>query len=115
MLPTAATELSAAQLAHVFENGADFLMTSIESRGGARPTISPKPPLPEGVSAQGEPWLDSLTGKKRSSRSGLQRAWIAGQWHQAAIQTIIQDEHGSTIEALRCLSFVKAKRDVRPK
>ena len=30
MLPTAATELSAAQLAHVFENGADFLMTSID-------------------------------------------------------------------------------------
>ena len=29
MLPTAATELSAAQLAHVFENGACFLMTSI--------------------------------------------------------------------------------------
>ena len=29
MLHTAATALSAAQLAHVFENGAHFLMTSI--------------------------------------------------------------------------------------
>ena len=29
MLPTAATALSAAQLAQVFENGAHFLMTSI--------------------------------------------------------------------------------------
>ena len=31
MLPTAATALSAAQLAQVFENGAHFLMTSIGS------------------------------------------------------------------------------------
>ena len=29
MFPTAATALSAAQFAHVFENGSDFLMTSI--------------------------------------------------------------------------------------
>ena len=29
MLPTAATALSAAQFAYVFENGADFLVTSI--------------------------------------------------------------------------------------
>ena len=30
MLPTAATALSAARSAHVFENGADFLMTSVQ-------------------------------------------------------------------------------------
>ena len=65
MLPTAATALSAAQFAYVFENYADFLMTSILNQGGAHPTISPKPPLPEGVPAQGEPWLDSLTGKNQ--------------------------------------------------
>ena len=64
MLPTTAIALSAAQLAHVFENGACFLMTSIQHRKRAHPTISPKPPLPEGVPAQREPWLLSLTGNK---------------------------------------------------
>ena len=49
MLPTAATALSAAQFAYVFENYADFLMTSIGDTGGAHPTISPRPPLPEGA------------------------------------------------------------------
>ena len=49
MLPTAATALSAAQLAHMFENGADFLMTPILDQKRAHPSISPKPPLPEGA------------------------------------------------------------------
>ena len=63
MLPTAATELSAAQLAHVFEKYADFLMTSIQHRKRAHPTISPRPPLPEGCQRQREPWAAALTGK----------------------------------------------------
>ena len=49
MLPTAATALSAAQLAQMFENGAHFLMTSIQAGRRARPYISPRPPLPEGA------------------------------------------------------------------
>ena len=57
MLPTAATALPAAQLAHVFENYADFLMTSILNRRRAHPSISPRPPLPEGVSDKEDPGL----------------------------------------------------------
>ena len=38
-------------------------MTSILDTWGAHPTISPKPPLPEGCHWQREPWLPSLTGK----------------------------------------------------
>ena len=49
MLPTAATALPAAQLAHVFEKYADFLMTSIGDSGEAHRTISPRAPLPEGA------------------------------------------------------------------
>ena len=55
MLPTAATALPAAQLAHVFEKYADFLMTSIQHRKRAHPTISPRPPLPEGASHKENP------------------------------------------------------------
>ena len=62
MLPTASTALSAAQLAHVFENGAHFLMTSMRNSGGAHPSISLRLSLER--ERQREPWLDSLTGKK---------------------------------------------------
>ena len=64
MLPTAATALPAAQLAHVFEKYADFLMTSIEWGGRGPPIHLPQTPSPRGVHSQREPWLLSLTGKK---------------------------------------------------
>ena len=40
MLPTVITALSAAQLAHVFKNGADFHMTSIQDGKRTHPSIS---------------------------------------------------------------------------
>ena len=55
MLPTAAKALPAAHFAHVFEKYADFLMTSIGGTGGAHPTISPRPPLPEGAQHKENP------------------------------------------------------------
>ena len=39
MLPTTAAALSAAKLAHVFQNGAHFLVTSISNHWRAHPTI----------------------------------------------------------------------------
>ena len=44
MLPTVATALSAAQLAHMFENGANFLMTTIQNGKRAHPAISAQHP-----------------------------------------------------------------------
>ena len=40
MLPTAATTVSAAQLTHVFENSAHFIMTLIGDWKRAHPSIS---------------------------------------------------------------------------
>ena len=62
MLPTAATAVSAAQLAHVFQKYADFAMTSIVHCGGAHPTISPRPPLPEGATHKENPGVSAWPG-----------------------------------------------------
>ena len=53
--------------------------------------------------------------KSVRAEAGYNEHGLQGQWHQAAIEAIMQGEHGSTTKALRCLSLIKAKRDVRPK
>ena len=64
MLPTAATALSAAQFACVFEKIVEFLMNQIWGHKSDQPNHLPQTPSPTGGLTHREPWPSGLTGNK---------------------------------------------------
>ena len=69
MLPTAATALSAAQLAHMFEKYADLFMTSIIAREKGAPNYLPQTPFLRGV-----PWTKITLALRPDREAAL--GWI---------------------------------------